>query len=160
MRFLGFILSFAIACAQSTPIKVDVRLVRLLVNVKNPAGELVGTLDQNEFTVYDCGVKQEVKVFDRQTEQPLSVAVMIDASGSTIQELKYETTSVGKFLKALLKAGNPKDVAALYSFNYEVRELHPFTRNLRKLEDSLGGIHATAGTSLYDAIFLIGRALA
>jgi Ca-activated chloride channel family protein len=133
--------------------------VRLLVGVKNQAGELVGSLGREEFDVYDCGVKQEVSVFERQTVQPLSVSVMVDASGSTLKDIHYEITSIGKFFKALLKEGNPRDMAALYSFNWEVTVMHVFTRNLGQLETQLSRIKPTAGTSLYDAVHYAGHDL-
>jgi Ca-activated chloride channel family protein len=137
--------------AQST-FRFDVKLVRLLVGVKNQAGELIGSIGRDEFEIFDCGVKQEVAVFERQTAQPLSVSVLVDASGSTLKDIHYETQSIGKFFKALLKEGNPRDMAALYSFNYEVTRLHVFTRDLNKLQGQLGRIKPTAGTSLYDAV--------
>jgi Ca-activated chloride channel family protein len=144
--------------AQST-FKTNVNLVRLLVSVKTQAGELVGSLRRDEFDIYDCGVKQEVAVFEHQTTQPLSVSVMVDASGSTLKDIHYETTSIGKFFKALLKEGNSKDMAALYSFNYDVSVMHVFTRNLNQLEAQLGRIKPTAGTSLYDAVHFAGHDL-
>jgi Ca-activated chloride channel family protein len=144
--------------AQST-FKTNVNLVRLLVSVKTQAGELVGSLRRDEFDIYDCGVKQEVAVFEHQTTQPLSVSVMVDASGSTLKDIHYETASIGKFFKALLKEGNSKDMAALYSFNYDVSVMHVFTRNLNQLEAQLGRIKPTAGTSLYDAVHFAGHDL-
>jgi Ca-activated chloride channel family protein len=144
--------------AQST-FRHDVTLVRLLVGVKNQAGDVIGSLGQDEFEVLDCGVKQQIAVFDRQTAQPLSVSVLIDASGSTLKDVRYETGSIAKFFKALIKEGNPKDMAALYSFNYEVRLLHDFTRSLNQLVDQLTKIKPTAGTSLYDAVHFSAHAL-
>jgi Ca-activated chloride channel homolog len=144
--------------AQST-FRHDVTLVRLLVGVKNQAGDVIGSLGQDEFEVLDCGVKQQIAVFDKQTAQPLSVSVLIDASGSTLKDVRYETGSIGKFFKALIREGNPKDMAALYSFNYEVRLLHDFTRNLNQLVDQLTKIKPTAGTSLYDAVHFAAHAL-
>ncbi len=144
--------------AQST-FRHDVTLVRLLVGVKNQAGDVIGSLGQDEFEVLDCGVKQQIAVFDRQTAQPLSVSVLIDASGSTLKDVRYETGSIGKFFKSLIKEGNPKDTAALYSFNYEVRLQHDFTRNLNQLVDQLTKIKPTAGTSLYDAVHFAAHAL-
>jgi Ca-activated chloride channel family protein len=158
MKLLVFLLGLVTASAQST-FRVDVRLVRLLVTVKNAAGDLVGSLDPKEFTVYDNGVAQEIAVFERQTLQPLSVALMIDTSGSTGKELRYEVTSVQKFLKALLGEGNPKDVAALYSFNYQVTMLSSFTRRQSRLEDSLKILKPEGGTSLYDAIYFASQGL-
>src|SRR5438045_741750 len=110
----------AAASAQPASFRIDTRLVPLLVNVKNPAGDLVGSLDKSEFTVYDNNVPQEIAVFERYTVQPLSVSILIDISGSTAKELKSETSSIGKFLRALMNEGNPKDMAALYGFNYDI----------------------------------------
>ena len=63
---------------------------------------------------------QLVQVFERQTDQPLSVAVLIDTSGSTAKDLKYEVDSVTRFLRAVLRDGNPADAIGLYSFNWQV----------------------------------------
>jgi Ca-activated chloride channel family protein len=139
--------------------KVDVKLVRLLVTVKDSKGGLVGSLDSKDFSVQDCGVPQTISVFDRQTELPLSVALLIDTSGSTGKDLRYETTSIEKFFKALLGEGNPKDAASLYSFNYDVTLLQNFTRKSSRLTDELRALRPSGGTSLYDAISLSSREL-
>ena len=146
--------AIGIAKAQ---IKVDVKLVRLLVSVKDAKGELVGSLEKPDFTVFDSGVKQDVSVFEHHTEMPLSVSLLIDTSGSTAKDLRYETVSLEKFLHALLREGNPDDAAALYSFNDQVTLLNSFTRREQRLIDSLKELRASAGTSFYDAILLASR---
>jgi Ca-activated chloride channel family protein len=147
------------AWTQSTTIRVDVRLVRMLATVKDANGQLIGSLNKSDFSVYDNGVRQEIAVFDRQTEQPLSVAVLVDSSASTGIELRYELDSVSKFLKALLAEGNPQDTAALYSFNWQVTQLSRFTRRFETLDGRLKQLKPDGGTSLYDAIFLASRDL-
>ena len=144
--------------AQST-FKVDVKLVRLLVTVKDSKGTLMGSLEKPDFTVYDSGVKQEVAVFEHHTALPLSVALLIDTSGSTATNLRYETTSLEKFLRALLREGNPNDAVALYAFHDEVTRLNSFTRREERLSESLRTLKARAGTSLYDAVHLASRDL-
>jgi Ca-activated chloride channel family protein len=148
----------AIAFAQST-FHTNVRLVRLLVNVKNPAGELVGSLEKEEFSVFDNGVPQEIAVFEHYTNKPLSVAVLVDASGSTAKDWQYEVKSIRKFLDALFREGNERDMAALYTFNYDVTMQRDFTRNAKRLEDSLRFVKPEGGTSLYDAIYHASRDL-
>jgi hypothetical protein len=74
---------------DDTIIRVNVRLVRTLVTAKDAAGQLIGSLNKGDFAVYDNGVKQEIAVFDRETEQPLSVAMLVDTSASTGIELRY-----------------------------------------------------------------------
>jgi Ca-activated chloride channel family protein len=148
-------------CAQSaTPtFKVDVKMVRLLVNVKDPHGEPVGSLDPKDFRVFDSGVRQEIAAFDRQSSLPLSISVMVDTSLSTMKELRYETSSVQKFLHALTDEGNPSDAASLYSFNYRVTLLAGFTRRQSRLSSALRELKPEGGTSLYDALYLASHEL-
>ena len=134
--------------------RADVNLVRVVATVKNRPGELVGSLQKADFEVFDNGVRQEIAVFERQTDRPLSVALLVDTSGSTAKDLKYEMDSAAKFLHALLAEGNGEDAVALYSFNYEVTREHFFTHNYAPLERELKLLHGEAGTSLYDAIYL------
>jgi Ca-activated chloride channel family protein len=154
---LGAAAFFAVAAAAQSTFKVDVKLVRLLVSVKNAQGELVGSLEKPDFTVFDSGVKQDVAVFEHHTALPLSVSLLIDTSGSTAKDLRYETTSLEKFIRALLREGNPDDAAALYSFNDQVTRMNSFTRREQRLIDSLKELRASAGTSFYDAILLASR---
>jgi Ca-activated chloride channel family protein len=138
---------------------IDVRLVRLLVTVKDASGRLVGTLSKADFNVFDNGAKQEVAVFERRTEQPLSVALLVDTSASTGIELKYEIDSVTRFLKAIFREGNPEDAVSLYSFNWQVTLNSNYTRRIAKLEGALRGLKPEGGTSLYDAMYLAARDL-
>lgn len=151
-------LAAALLFAQEPTIRVNVNLVHVIATVKNQAGELVGTLEKDDFEILDNGVRQEIKVFGRQTDQLLSVALLVDTSGSTAKDLGYETTSAAKFLNALLAEGNPEDRVALYSFNYDIQQ-GSFTRNYAGLERQLKLLRGETGTSLYDAIYFASQAL-
>ena len=72
------------------------QLVRLLVTVKNPDGDLVGSLESRDFELFDSGVKQDIAVFEHQTNQPLSVTLLIDTSGSMAKDLKFATVLAGE----------------------------------------------------------------
>jgi Ca-activated chloride channel family protein len=155
---IGCALALSLAAqTRQQPLKVDVKLVHLLVNVKDSKGDLVGSLQDKDFTVYDCGVKQDINVFEAQTDQPLSVSVLIDTSGSTFKDVHEETTSIEKFFKALLGSGNTKDTAAVYAFNYQVTLLKDFTRSASALNSSLRELVSIGGTSMFDAIVLSAR---
>jgi Ca-activated chloride channel family protein len=140
-------------------IRVNVRLVRMLVTVKDAADQLIGSLNKGDFAVYDNGVKQDIAVFDRETEQPLSVAMLVDTSASTGIELRYELDSVSRFLKVLLGEGNPDDTVALYSFNWQVTLLSSYTRRFARVDQILKQLKSEGGTSMYDALFLASREL-
>src|SRR5690348_14502149 len=94
-------LALSTGLAQQADIRVDVNLVRVVTTVKNAAGQPVGTLAKEDFAILDNNVPQQIAVFERRTEQPLSVALLIDTSGSTAKDLKYEVESVSRFLHAL-----------------------------------------------------------
>jgi Ca-activated chloride channel family protein len=147
------------AFAQQPAFRVDVNLVRVLATVTGPDGNLVGSLPKERFRLLDSGVPQEIAVFERSTAVPLSVAVLIDASGSTAKELPAEIAAVRRFLRTLLREGNPSDAVALYAFNWEVAELAPFTRDVSRLERVLKRVKAEAGTSLYDALLFAAEDL-
>jgi len=134
--------------------RVNVQLVRVIATVKDPSGALVGSLEKPDFTIRDNGVPQEISVFERRTEQPLSVALLIDNSGSTAKDLRYEVDSVTRFLRALFHEGNTEDAVELYSFNYQTVLQHVFSRNVASLDHKLRLIRSEAGTALYDAIYL------
>jgi Ca-activated chloride channel family protein len=157
--FLPLLAAPVMAQEQEPVFRVDVQLVRILATVKNTAGQLVGGLSRADFEIYDSGVLQEVAVFEQYTSQPLSIALLIDVSASTGIEIKYEIESVRRFLRALLKEGNPADAVALYAFSWETVLLSDFTHSIAKLEASLKGIANTGGTSLYDALIFAADAV-
>jgi len=163
-RSIGLLACLALALGprafpQDAVFRVDVRLVRLLASVKDASGRLIGSLNKSDFTVFDNGVAQQISLFEHHTEQPLSIAVLIDTSGSTGKELRYELDSVERFLRALLREGNPGDAVALYSFNWQVNLMNSFTRRMTRIESNLRLLKSEGGTSLYDAIYLASRDL-
>jgi Ca-activated chloride channel family protein len=143
-----------------TTFSVKVNLVRLLVSVRDAGtGAPVTNLNRDDFAVTDSGVAQKIAVFERNTSLPLSVAVLIDCSGSTQIDLHYEEDSVLRFIPLLLKAGNPQDAYALFSFNWRTNMDLDFTRSQKRAEKVLHSLHGEGGTSLYDAIYLASDAL-
>jgi Ca-activated chloride channel family protein len=156
------VIGCAVLLAQQQPAVFHdtVTQVHVIASVKNSKGELVGALQKSNFKILDNGAEQEIRVFERQSATPLSIALLIDVSGSTAKDLKYETDSATKFLKALLTEGNPADAVALYSFDSDVTEVRSFTHNYATLDNDLKyHLHGSGGTSLYDAIYFAAHAL-
>jgi Ca-activated chloride channel homolog len=150
---LGAVFLAAGAVAQQLPvIGTKVTLVNVLATVKDPSGALVGSLLKDAFEIYENGVKQEIAVFERRSEQPLSVVLMIDTSGSTGKDLKYETESASRFLKALLAEGNAEDAVALYGVNADVTLLRDFTHNYYMLEQQFKYLRPEGATAMFTAV--------
>lgn len=138
---------------------VKVNLVRLLVSVRDKSGALCTNLKKQDFVIKDSGTPQEIAVFERNTSLPLSVAILIDTSGSTETNLHYEEDSVLRFVPTLLDAGNPEDTFALFSFNWRTNLEVDYSRNRRRAEHALHALHGEGGTSLYDAVYLASDTL-
>lgn len=145
---------------QAPSFSVKVNLVRLLVSVRDKAGAPMTNLNKTDFRVFDSEAAQDIAVFERNTSLPLSVAIMVDTSGSTQIELHNEVDSVLRFIPTLLSAGNPSDTFALFSFNWRTNMELDFCRNQHRAERVLHALRGEGGTSLYDAIYLASDALA
>jgi Ca-activated chloride channel family protein len=154
---------FAVLSAQEEPptFRVDVSLVNVLVTVKDAQGAPLGDLERDDFTILDGGAPRPVMVFERRTDRPLSVALMIDASLSTAVELEQERISARTFVQNLLRQGShPRDRVAVLKFSAYVDLLADFTRSIRSLSRALRSVRAESGTSMYDAILLASEELA
>jgi Ca-activated chloride channel homolog len=152
--FAALAASPAFPQGETPSFRVDVNLVRVVATVRNKTGELVSDLQKTDFQVSDNGAPQELALFERHSEQALSVALLVDISGSTAKDLKFETESATRFLKVLLGEGNLEDTVALYGFNWQVTLYRAYTHSLISLSDSMKRLRGEAGTSLYDAIYL------
>lgn len=144
--------------AQPTPkFHVNVHLVNVFVNVTDATGAPVGGLTKEDFALSEDGVPQKIAYFERQTDMPLSMVLAIDTSGSVRKDMGVELHAAKDFLRALLR---PVDRLDLIDFNSSVREVVPFTSDLRHLEWGLDNLDYGPATALYDAIYLSAQNLA
>lgn len=151
----------------------NVNVVNLFFNVKDKHGNLIPNLTKNDFEVLEDGKPQTIKYFSADSNQPLTLGILIDTSGSQINVLPMEKEVGAAFLKDVLR---PKDMAFLLSFDVDVDELHDFTNDAELLRHAMdkaqintggasGGVPGIGqgpipqqgdprGTLLYDAVYL------
>lgn len=139
------------------PIRVDVRLVNVFVNVTDENGALVGGLNKDDFVLMEDGRPQKIAVFEKQSAMPLSVVLAIDTSGSVRKDLPIESGAAHRFVHALLRSN---DQMSIMEFSTDVREVVPFTSNLNKIDRGLDNLRNGPATALYDAIYLACQNLA
>ena len=121
--------------AQDVPtISVNVRLVRVACTVTRPNGQLVTGLTQQDFAVRDRGVPQTVAYFWRENDQPLTVGLVVDVSGSQMRNLAKHRATIRQFLKQVLRPG---DRAFLVTVATHVRLLRDFTNQASVLADDV-----------------------
>lgn len=137
-------------------IRVNVRLVNVFVNVTDKDGAPVGGLTRDDFGIAEDGVPQTIAVFDKESEMPLSIVLAIDTSGSVRKDISIEQRAARDFVHSLLR---PVDQLDLIDFSSDVREVVPFTNNMRAIDRGLDNLRGGPATALYDAIFLASENL-
>jgi Ca-activated chloride channel family protein len=142
--------------AESTDIKVDVKLVNLFVTVTDEHGSPVGNLTKENFRVFEDGKLQKISVFGKESELPLSIVLDIDTSLSTRKDLPLELASARRFAHTIIR---PIDALSLYDFSEVVSQDLPFTADLRAIDRAVDRVHTGAATALYDAVFLGAQSL-
>ena len=155
-------------------LKVNVNVVQLFFNVKDKKGGLIPSLTKNDFQILEDGKPQTIKYFAAESNLPLTLGILIDASGSQANVLDMEKQVGGDFLSQILRE---KDLAFVISFDVNVELLQDFTSSVKLLKSALnsarintaggggtgipglgGGTVPTIGTPkgtlLYDGVYL------
>ena len=141
------------ASARPFTFEVDVDVVSLNVVVFDKAGKFVRGLGASEVQVLEDGVPQQVSYFQEASgpgaaKIPLSVVLVLDASGSMRTSLRFLQEAASAFVNRLEES----DQALVVDFNEGVRGSGEFTGDAERLDRSVEGLQAWGGTSLYDAI--------
>lgn len=136
---------------SSQTYRVSVDLVNVFCSVfdKN-TNSFLTNLTRDDFTIYEDGKKQEVKNFMRETDLPLTIAMLIDTSQSVAPKLKFEQEAAISFFQSVLRE---KDRAMLVEFDTKVSLAQDFTNDPNKLAREIKKLKAAGGTALYDAIY-------
>jgi Ca-activated chloride channel family protein len=153
---LSAILGTRLFAQDDKPLRLDVKLVNIFVNVTDKTGAIVGQLTQDDFKVFEDGRPQKIAHFERQSEMPLNLTLAIDTSSSTYKDRGIEQQAGKKFIHALIRS---QDRMSLIQFNTYVEELAGFTSNIAQLDRGLDHMRGAGGTALYDAIYLGSKGL-
>ena len=141
--------------------KFNVNLVRLYVTVRDKHGAIVTNLQKQDFKVFEDGTEQQIAFFSKDMTDPITLAMMIDTSGSQQHLLDAEKATADRFLRDILKKN---DLATVVSFDSTVNLLADFTDDQQVLEQGIQKAEINApvnagptsinlpGTVLYDAI--------
>ncbi len=135
----------------STVIRIPVDYVSVLFTVTDKKSRYVTNLKQNDFRVLEDDKPQKILIFRSETDLPLKIALLIDASASITGKLKFEQEAAIEFLQSILRKG--KDEALLVTFDSGVELAQDFTDDVDLLSRGIHKIRAGGGTALYDAIY-------
>ncbi len=129
----------------------DTRVVVCNTTVMDKSGHLVTNLGQSAFSVFEDGVRQQIRVFRRE-DLPVSLGLIIDNSGS----MRARRASVEAAALALVKDSNPEDEVFIVNFNDTAYLDNPggkaFTSDIEEMKQALTRIDSRGGTAMRDAV--------
>ena len=137
---------------QEPTFSTTVKVVNVLVTVRDKQGQLVRGLTQNDFTLEEDGRAQTIRYFSPQSDLPLSLGLLVDSSGSQRTVLAEQGRASQQFFQQILR--KQRDQAFVVLFDREIELLPSLILPERDLSKA-----GAQGTALYDAIVFGARRL-
>ena len=128
-------------------VRTETNLVQLNVGVVDSQGHAITSLSQNDFTVYEDGVKQRILHFEP-ADAPFSLVLLLDVSGSTVSFRPQFKQAAWRFLDALA----PEDRVAVIQFNAKDKILSGFSTDRKKTAHAIERSDGAGETYLYQAL--------
>ncbi|MFZ0061434.1 MAG: VWA domain-containing protein [Pyrinomonadaceae bacterium] len=142
-------------------VRVDTKLVSVPTVITNNAGRPLVGLRRENFVVFEDGQPQSIANFGT-TEAPFEIALLLDTSGSTRDDVALIREAANAFINAL----RPNDRVAVTAFNSErhgndivatVDVLSPLTGNRSALQKAISNLGSANGTPFYDGLDRVVR---
>ena len=139
-----------------TTIRVPTNEVNVVFTVFDKKGRRVTDLKQNDFNIVDDNKPPaEIRSFHAETNLPLQVGLLVDASNSVRDRFKFEQESAIEFLNQTIR---PRyDRAFVIGFDVTPEVTQDFTDNTERLAHGVHDLRPGGGTALYDALYYACR---
>ncbi|MEP7338244.1 MAG: VWA domain-containing protein [Acidobacteriota bacterium] len=153
-------------------IRIGTQLVNVLFSVQDKQNRYVNDIKQEEIEILENGQAQPIFSFKKEFDLPLTMAILVDVSGSEQYTLPILKDSGGQFIDSVIRVGH--DTAAVIKFDGEPVIMQDLTSNPARVRRGLdqiefiaappSGIYGGAtppinggsrqgGTSIYDSVF-------
>jgi VWFA-related protein len=149
---------------ETAPIRVQVNVVNLFVTARDrKTKQIISALEQSDFKVTEDNQEQKIAFFSKESTLPITLALLIDTSGSETNMLGSEQEAAVSFLSQVMRKG---DLTSVISFDTDADLLADFTDNMGALQRAIGRARINTpsgmgplggdqpGTVFYDAVYL------
>lgn len=154
---------------SSQTLKVQTNLVDVFVTARDKHNGIISDLGKDDFKVSEDGQEQKVAYFAKESDMPITLAILIDTSGSMQNILMAEQDTASRFVHEIMRK---KDEATVITFDFDIDQLAAFTEDTSVLESAIrrtqinavssGGVvtpstvpmGSNGGTDLYDAVYV------
>jgi Ca-activated chloride channel homolog len=137
-------------------IVTSVNEVNLIFTVTDKHGNFIPNLKQSDFALLDDQkAPARISSFTQQTNLPLRVGIVIDASTSIRSRFQFEQQAATEFLLQAIKSKS--DRAFVMGFDSTPDVTQDWTNNLDGLQTGVTKLRPGGGTALYDAVYTACR---
>lgn len=150
MRYIPWLVVALVgASAYAQDFRVGVDTVRLSISLLDEEGRLVTDLPEENFTVFEDGVEQDIQYFVR-GELPLRMVILLDVSASMRQKIEMAQEAAVQFVESL----RPEDEVQVVEFGKRVLTLASFTSDFAAVATAIRSTEVGGATALYNAIYV------
>ena len=147
--FLTLATGFALQQEGRYQFRVTVDLISLNVTVTDTRSRFVTDLLQDNFSIFEDGIKQDISVFSRE-DLPIRLVLLLDTSASMDEKMGFAQEAAVSFVQTLKN----DDDAQVVEFGSKARVLQPFTADKKKLTRAIRMTQAGGTTSLHNALYI------
>lgn len=127
----------------------DVRTVPLFVSVIDDRGIVLDGLSRSDFKVFDKGKAAKIIDFGRAWDEPISLALVVDASSSMGQSMSAVAGAARRFLDSVIRDG---DRVALFTIRSVPKREVALSSDTSQFRSAIDGMRAGGETALYDSV--------
>mgnify|MGYP001772929372 FL=1 len=120
------------------PIRIETELVNVLLTAQDSNRRFITNLSKEDIKVFEDGEEQEIFTFSRQTDLPLSIAIIVDTSFSQFSIIDEEKEVAKTFIESVVRPN--KDEVAVISFSGEIMLEQELTSNLIRLRRAIDSL--------------------
>jgi VWFA-related protein len=141
---------------SGTTITKTVNEVNVVFTVTDKHGRYVKNLAKGDFAVIDDNrPAEQIRSFHNETDLPLQVGLLVDASNSVRDRFKFEQEAAIEFLNQTVR---PRyDRAFVVGFDVTPEVTQDFTDNTESLSRGVRALRPGGGTAMYDALYFASR---
>ena len=120
----------------------------ITVTVTDQQGRYISGLTQEDFIVYEDDVPQAILYFNTGQNEPVSLGLLVDTSGSMLNKIAAARRALRRFVQTI----RPRDEVFLAAFNQRPSVVQDFTDSRALLMQATALLYPQGGTALYDAM--------
>jgi len=129
--------------------RVTIDLISLNVTVTDPRDRFITDLLEEDFSIYEDGIAQDVSVFSRE-DLPIRMVLLIDTSASMDEKMGFAQEAAVNFVEEM----KDDDLTEVVEFGSKPHTLQPFTADVEKLNRAIRMTQAGGTTQLYNALYI------